>query len=311
MRQTHEYTWGQNPAAGARAEMFMKPSGIIRKEIHTNYNALAGTNTFRQPNEAVQWLSHKKCGHSKLEKLETPSERIHQPLPVVWKEYTDALAQDISPVNLDSHGTAYMRNQLHPQKTRQPPDKLRYPLGQRTIMELIVAPCSDIIKTPLYKLKGEEEYEVDKFVDWAAEDGIWKYRVRWKGYAPHEDTWEPAKDLQCCKDKLRNFFANYLDAPAANDPSLQMRAKLKEARWSNNSASQKLPALSLFKLSLPKFALLSSSCAPHYPSMPTFSSINALAYNPCLYIDCYIMNNPEKMRAHLDSSAVMTFIGMT
>ncbi|QRW20004.1 Retrotransposable element Tf2 protein [Rhizoctonia solani] len=48
--------------------------------------------------------------------------------------------------------------------------------------------------------QGEEEYQVDKF-----------------GYAPHEDTWEPAKDLQHCKDKLRNFFANHADAPAANN----------------------------------------------------------------------------------------------
>ncbi|KAF8747242.1 hypothetical protein RHS01_11373 [Rhizoctonia solani] len=58
---------------------------------------------------------------------------------------------------------------------------------------------------PVITAEGEEEYKVDRFVDWAAEDGIWKCRVRWKGYAPHEDTWEPAKDLQHCKDELRNF----------------------------------------------------------------------------------------------------------
>ncbi|QRW25151.1 Retrotransposable element Tf2 protein [Rhizoctonia solani] len=78
--------------------------------------------------------------------------------------------------------------------------------------------CTFTLPPPVITAEGEEEYEVDKFVDWAAEDGIWKYRVRWKGYAPHEDTWEPAKDLQHCKDKLRNFFANYPDALAANNP---------------------------------------------------------------------------------------------
>ncbi|KAF8750038.1 hypothetical protein RHS01_09619 [Rhizoctonia solani] len=41
--------------------------------------------------------------------------------------------------------------------------------------------------------------------------------VRWTRYAPHGDTWEPAKDLQHCKDKLRNFFPNYPDAPAADN----------------------------------------------------------------------------------------------
>ncbi|CEL53110.1 Retrotransposable element Tf2 155 kDa protein type 3 OS=Schizosaccharomyces pombe (strain 972 / ATCC 24843) GN=Tf2-11 PE=4 SV=1 [Rhizoctonia solani AG-1 IB] len=49
--------------------------------------------------------------------------------------------------------------------------------------------------SPVIIAEGEVEYQVDKFVDWAVEDGIWKYRVRWKGYAPHEDTWEPAKNL--------------------------------------------------------------------------------------------------------------------
>ncbi|GAB1527344.1 hypothetical protein RhiTH_010519 [Rhizoctonia solani] len=78
--------------------------------------------------------------------------------------------------------------------------------------------CTFTPLPPVITTEGEEEYEVDKFVDWAAEDRVWKYRVRWKGYAPHKYTWEPTKDLQHCKDKLRNFFANYPDAPAANNP---------------------------------------------------------------------------------------------
>jgi hypothetical protein len=40
---------------------------------------------------------------------------------------------------------------------------------------------------PVINAEGKEEYQVDKFVDWAAENGVWKYRVRWKGYVPHED----------------------------------------------------------------------------------------------------------------------------
>ena len=78
--------------------------------------------------------------------------------------------------------------------------------------------------------EGEEEYEVDKFLDWAAEDGIWKYRVRWKGYGPLDDTWEPAKDHQHCKDQLRDFFANYPDAPAANDAIPSNAPKVKKGK---------------------------------------------------------------------------------
>ncbi|QRW23528.1 hypothetical protein RhiXN_08564 [Rhizoctonia solani] len=132
--------------------------------------------------------------------------------------------------------------------------------------------CTFTPLPPVITAEGEEEYQVDKFVDWAAEDRIRKYRVRWKGYAPHEDTWEPAKDLQHCKDKLRNFFASY--ALAANNPIPANAHKVKRGK-----------------------------IVKQLSNMPIFSSINALAYNPCLNIDCYIMNGPEEMRAHLDSSA--------
>ncbi|KAF8749466.1 hypothetical protein RHS01_09962 [Rhizoctonia solani] len=90
--------------------------------------------------------------------------------------------------------------------------------------------CTFIPLPPVITAEGEEEYEVDKFVDWAAEDRIWKYRVRWKGYALHEDRWEPAKDLQHCKDKLRNFFANYPDVLAANNPIPANARKLKRGK---------------------------------------------------------------------------------
>ncbi|CCO37111.1 Retrotransposable element Tf2 155 kDa protein type 3 [Rhizoctonia solani AG-1 IB] len=83
---------------------------------------------------------------------------------------------------------------------------------------------------PVITAEGKEEYQVDKFVDWAAEDGIWKYRVRWKGYAPHEDTWEPAKDLQHCEDQLCKFFANYPAAPKAADPIPTDAPKVKKGR---------------------------------------------------------------------------------
>jgi hypothetical protein len=61
---------------------------------------------------------------------------------------------------------------------------------------------------PVFTAEGEGQYEVYKFVDWAAKDGVWKYRIRWKGCAPHEDTWEPAQDLQHCEDQLQKLFAN-------------------------------------------------------------------------------------------------------
>ncbi|KAF8694337.1 Chromo (CHRromatin Organization MOdifier) domain, partial [Rhizoctonia solani] len=70
--------------------------------------------------------------------------------------------------------------------------------------------CTFTPPLPVITAEGEEEYEVDKFVDWAAEDGIWKYRH--------------------CKDELRNFFANYPDAPAANNAIPTNARKVKRGK---------------------------------------------------------------------------------
>ncbi|KAF8721484.1 hypothetical protein RHS02_08897, partial [Rhizoctonia solani] len=105
-----------------------------------------------------------------------------------------------------------------------------YHLALPETMKIHDFDCTFTPLPPVITAEGEEEYEVDRFVDWAAEDRIWKYMVRWKGYAPHEDTWEPAKDLQHCKDKLRDFFADNTDAPAANNPIPANARKVKRGK---------------------------------------------------------------------------------
>ncbi|XP_063161866.1 M-phase phosphoprotein 8 isoform X2 [Candoia aspera] len=60
----------------------------------------------------------------------------------------------------------------------------------------------------------EEEnnvYEVEKILDMKTEDGQVKYKVRWKGYAPDDDTWEPEEHLKDCKEVLLEFRKKILD----------------------------------------------------------------------------------------------------
>ncbi|KAF8090686.1 hypothetical protein N665_0469s0021 [Sinapis alba] len=60
-----------------------------------------------------------------------------------------------------------------------------------------------------------EEFEVDKFLDicFGNPNGLkaasaLHLKVRWKGYGPDEDTWEPYDGLRKCKDKLKEFVTN-------------------------------------------------------------------------------------------------------
>ena len=54
-------------------------------------------------------------------------------------------------------------------------------------------------------LVGDDVYEAQNIVGMRVRDGRTEYRVRWKGYAPHEDTWEPLEHLRNAKELLRNF----------------------------------------------------------------------------------------------------------
>uniref|UniRef100_A0A8C5WRG3 Chromo domain-containing protein n=1 Tax=Laticauda laticaudata TaxID=8630 RepID=A0A8C5WRG3_LATLA len=57
----------------------------------------------------------------------------------------------------------------------------------------------------------ENVYEVEKILDMKTEDGEVKYKVRWKGYAPDDDTWEPEEHLKDCKEVLLEFRKKMLD----------------------------------------------------------------------------------------------------
>ena len=40
------------------------------------------------------------------------------------------------------------------------------------------------------------EYEIEKVLDaGVADDGSILFRIRWKGYGPSDDTWEPEENL--------------------------------------------------------------------------------------------------------------------
>lgn len=67
---------------------------------------------------------------------------------------------------------------------------------------------------------GEElEYEVEKIVD-AKEDKRSKkvlYKVKWKGYGPHEMTWEPVSNLENAKGAIKEFHDKNPSKPRSRE----------------------------------------------------------------------------------------------
>jgi hypothetical protein len=60
------------------------------------------------------------------------------------------------------------------------------------------------------EVEGEEEYEVEEIVDSEQHPEGWFYRVKWKGYSPESNTWEPKANLEHAKTILKNYHQKLL-----------------------------------------------------------------------------------------------------
>ena len=55
------------------------------------------------------------------------------------------------------------------------------------------------------KVKGVEEWKVEKILNKRKIRGIEKYLVQWKGFMVEHDTWEKKEDLRNTKEALKEF----------------------------------------------------------------------------------------------------------
>ncbi|KNZ71349.1 Chromobox like protein, partial [Termitomyces sp. J132] len=55
------------------------------------------------------------------------------------------------------------------------------------------------------EVEDEYHYEVDEILDSWVVRGQLQYLVRWKGYGPEDNTWEPRKNLDRAPNELRDF----------------------------------------------------------------------------------------------------------
>uniref|UniRef100_A0A183CTW7 Chromo domain-containing protein n=1 Tax=Globodera pallida TaxID=36090 RepID=A0A183CTW7_GLOPA len=113
---------------------------------------------------------------------------------------------------------------------------------------------------PIVTEEGEEEYEVERIIDWYQDPDGLKYRIRWKGYGPLEDTEERAEKFADMTPVMRRLSAAYGKAIMAGGPgefAINCRATapwtLKEARKLANDLE---PGVSLGYIPLAKRGLI-------------------------------------------------------
>jgi hypothetical protein len=61
---------------------------------------------------------------------------------------------------------------------------------------------------PAIEIDGDPEWEVEAVIGHRQRRGKTEYLVRWKGYAPAEDTWQSAQDLVNAPEALRTYLDN-------------------------------------------------------------------------------------------------------
>ncbi len=61
---------------------------------------------------------------------------------------------------------------------------------------------------PILTLEGEEEYEVERILDHrtAGRSRRLEFLVRWSGYGPEHDRWEPQDNLENCPLRLQEYW---------------------------------------------------------------------------------------------------------
>lgn len=59
-------------------------------------------------------------------------------------------------------------------------------------------------------MEAEVDFKVDRIMDYKIENGVLKYLVRWEGFHPDRDSWEPSEYLQSSAGLLTDFLARTL-----------------------------------------------------------------------------------------------------
>ncbi|QRW25753.1 Retrotransposable element Tf2 protein [Rhizoctonia solani] len=73
---------------------------------------------------------------------------------------------------------------------------------------------------PPKTIEGEEEYKVEQIIDSKRQHRKWFYLIKWKGYGPEDNSWEPEELLEHSQEEIRCFNKSQLKKACDSAKSL-------------------------------------------------------------------------------------------
>ena len=140
---------------------------------------------------------------------------------LVWLESTNLTpAQGIKKLSQKRYGPFPITKQVGPSSFQ-----LRLPRAWSRVFpvfnEILLTPYRPPVtkdqriahRPPPEIIDDVEEYDVDYIVDKKIMRGRTFYKVRWKGYSPYDDSWEPEANLTHAQDVIADFNATHPSRP--------------------------------------------------------------------------------------------------
>jgi hypothetical protein len=88
---------------------------------------------------------------------------------------------------------------------------------------------------PVITVEGEEEYKLEKIINWEQRrDGLY-YQIRWREYGPHEDIMERAEEILEFKEVMKDFLKEHPDVPTPKNYKQTGRYKKTAGRMADLS----------------------------------------------------------------------------
>ncbi|QRW26415.1 Retrotransposable element Tf2 protein [Rhizoctonia solani] len=75
-------------------------------------------------------------------------------------------------------------------------------------------------RRPPETIEGEEEYKVEQIIDSERQQGKWFYLIKWKGYGPEDNSWEPKELLEHSQKEIQRFNKSQLKKACDSAKSL-------------------------------------------------------------------------------------------